>query len=55
MGLALPEEVGGMLEEEPMEGAAPRSTWGCRVLAEEGESSSTLHAFTSEMSLQGTQ
>lgn len=30
-----------MAEEEPMEGAVHRSTWGCWALAEEGESSST--------------
>lgn len=44
-----------VVEEEPGEGAAPRSIWGCSMLAEEGESSSTLHAYTSEVSLQGTQ
>lgn len=44
-----------VVEEEPGGGAAHRSTWGCWVLAEEAESSSTLHAYTSETSLQGTQ
>lgn len=43
-----------VVEEEPMEGAAHRSTWGCWVLAEEGGSSSTMGAYTSEASLQGT-
>lgn len=40
-----------VVEEEPMEGAAHRSTWGCW---QERESSSTLHAYTGEMCLQGT-
>lgn len=43
-----------LVEEEPIEEAAHRSTWGCWVLAE-GESSSTLHAYTGEIFLQGTQ